>query len=212
MTQTRKWTAVTAAVAVLVLVAGWFLLVRPQHSKADTLKAQAAAQQQANQVLQTQIASLRAEQKNLPQEQKVLQKLASQLPDTDAEPALIRQLSTVADGSGVDLSSVTPGQAAAVSSTGSTTLGSTSTAGLMQIPLSMTISGAYANIESFFQSLEKMPRSVLVTGVSLSYGDKAITGTLTTTVFYASSSTSDSSTATSGTAATATSGSTSSAS
>ena len=111
MTKTRQWTVFTAIAVVVVLLAGWFLLVKPQSTKASNLRTQATTQQQSNALLQTQIAALQAEQRQLPQQQQALQKFATQVPSDAAEPAIIRQLSAAANGSGVDLVSMTPGAA-----------------------------------------------------------------------------------------------------
>jgi hypothetical protein len=65
---------------------------------------------------------------------------------------------------------MTPGAAAIVNSegavAGSSTLTTTSAA-LVQLPIALGVTGSYANMESFFLSLEKLPRALLVTGWSL---------------------------------------------
>ena len=38
---------------------------------------------------------------------------------------------------------------------------------MIQLPVTLAILGSYPNVESFFQSLEKLPRALLVTGWSL---------------------------------------------
>jgi Tfp pilus assembly protein PilO len=173
MTKTRQWTVFTAIAVVIVLLAGWFLLVKPQSTKASNLRTQATSQQQSNALLQTQIAALVTEQRQLPQQQQALQKFATKVPSDPSEPAIIRQLSAAANGSGVELVSMTPGSATPVTAAGATpgaaTLAPTASAGgtLIQLPIALAILGSYANVESFFQSLEKLPRALLVTGWSL---------------------------------------------
>jgi Tfp pilus assembly protein PilO len=172
MTKTRQWTVFTAIAVILVLLAGYFLLVKPQSTKATTLRSEAASDQQSNALIQTQIASLQNEQAQLPEQQKQLEKFATQVPADASEPAIIRQLSAAATGSGVNLVSITPGTSGAVAAT--TTPGSSSLAPvpsaagqLVQLPVTLGILGSYANVESFFQSLEALPRALLVTGWSL---------------------------------------------
>jgi Tfp pilus assembly protein PilO len=171
MTKTRQWTVFTAVAVLVVLLAGWMLLVKPQKAKTSDLEAQAASQQQANALLNTQIAALEAEQKQLPQQQKELQKFATQVPSDVSEPTVIRQLTAAANGAGVDLVSMTPGGATVVNAegavAGSSTLTTTSSSALVQLPISLGVTGSYANMESFFLSLEKLPRALLVTGWSL---------------------------------------------
>jgi Tfp pilus assembly protein PilO len=173
MTKTRQWSVFTAVAVIVVLLAGWFLLVKPQSSKTSSLKAQAASQEQSNQLLQTTIAQLQTEERQLPQQQQALQKFATQVPSDAAEPTVIRQLSAAAAGAGVDLVSMTPGAATLVTTSGtvpgSSTLSTapTTSGQLLQLPLTLGITGTYPNVESFFQSLEKLPRALLVTGWSL---------------------------------------------
>lgn len=180
MTKMRQWSILTAVAVIIVFAAGWFLLVKPQNSKASTLRSQAMTQEQQNAVLQSQIAALQSEEKSLPEQQAELRKFSTQVPDNAAEPTIIRQLSAAAAGAGVDLVSMTPGTAAAVVSAttpaptdttaaaGTTTLtGTTGAAGLMQLPISIGITGTFPNVESFFQSLETLPRALLVSSWSL---------------------------------------------
>jgi Tfp pilus assembly protein PilO len=175
MTKMRQWTILTVVAVLVVFAAGWFLLVKPQKAKATSLRSQAASQQQANQVLLSQIARLQAEEKSLPQQQAALRKFTTQVPDNAAEPTIIRQLTAAAAGAGVDLVSMTPGVASAVVSPAaaattpdSTSLTAPSTAGqLVQLPISIGITGTFPNVESYFQSLEKLPRALLVAGWSM---------------------------------------------
>lgn len=196
MTQSRKWVIGTAIAVIVILAAGWFLLAKPEKQKVTDLNAQTTAQQQANSILLTQIAALQAQQKLLPQQQLILQKFSTEVPDTAAEPTLIRQLSSAANGANVDLGTITPGAATTLSTAstaGGQTLGSTAAAPaqLMSLPLSLAISGTYANIEAFFNSLERLPRALLVSAFSVSPGSVSTTGqnvlaaSLTAAVFYA---------------------------
>jgi Tfp pilus assembly protein PilO len=176
MTKTRQWTIFTAVAVLVVLLAGWMLLVKPQSAHKSNLEAQAATQVQANSVLQSQIATLESEQKQLPAQQQALQRFSTQVPSDPSEPAIIRELSAAASGAGVDLISLTPGDAALVTAPGTTgavasgtaTLSTTQSAGnLVALPIALDITGTYPNVESFFQSLEKLPRALLVSGWSL---------------------------------------------
>jgi len=173
MTKTRQWSVFTAIAVLAVLAVGWFLLVKPQNSKVTSLKSQAASQQANNQLLVSQIATLQSEEKQLPQQQQALQKFATQVPTDASEPTIIRQLSAAAAGSGVDLVSITPGAPTVVSASSTPVGGSSLTPAassgstLVQLPVSLGITGTFPNVESFFQSLEKLPRALLVTGWSI---------------------------------------------
>jgi Tfp pilus assembly protein PilO len=174
MTKMRQWTVMTVVAVIIVFAGGWLLLVKPQGSKISGVKAQATSEQQANQVLLQEIAAREAQKNTLPAEQAQLQKLAVQVPTVADEPGIIRSLQSASSGAGVNLITITPGAATAVSApaattttTSSTTLPSTSTSTLVQLPLALSVVGTYANVESYLQLLENMPRAMLVTGFSL---------------------------------------------
>jgi Tfp pilus assembly protein PilO len=185
MSDTRRWGLFAAIAVVVVLAAGWLLVVKPQKSKVADIQTQTTTQLQQNQLLLTEIESLQAEQKALPQQQQRLQKFSTQVPNDPAEPTLLRQLSTAAHGSGVDLSSISPGAAVAVSgaaASGSQTLGAAAApaGALYELPIAITVTGSYPNIESMFAALEKLPRAVLNTGFTLAVGAGATTTAPTT--------------------------------
>lgn len=215
MEKMRQWTILTAVGVVAVLAAGWFLLVSPQKSHASDLKTQAGTQQSANATLQSQVAQLEQQKKGLPAQQRLLDQIATKVPGSPELPTLIRQLSTAAKGAGVDLVSLAPSppalvaapaQPATVAPTPAASAPATGTAPapkpaapatspLAQIPVILTVQGSYYNVTSFFHSLEKLSRAMLVTQFSMapttSNGGNAasdlpkgtLTGTLNAVVF-----------------------------
>jgi Tfp pilus assembly protein PilO len=197
MNKMRQWGLLTAVACLAVLAAGWFLLVKPQHAKAASLRQQAQSIQTSNQSLQLQVNQLRQQQQGLPAQQKKLAQIAAKVPNNPALPALIRQLSTAADAAGVNLVSLAPGQPTLVqatagathlpaSATGSAAAGSgaasstTPTATLASIPLALNVQGSYYNLEQFFSNVEGLNRAMLVTGFALVPGGSA-TGAPSTT-------------------------------
>ena len=185
MDKMRQWTLLTVVAVVAVLGAGWFFGISKERHHAADLRSQAADQNNHNSQLQTQVAQLEQQQKGLPGQQRELNKIAAKIPDNPALPALIRQLSTAANGAGVDLVSLSPAQPVATNpatSTGVTTSTSTTAtaaAPLMQIPVVIVVQGSYYNIENFFDAVEKLQRAVLVPGWQLSPAQG--TGTVSTT-------------------------------
>jgi Tfp pilus assembly protein PilO len=108
MEKTRQWAILTVVVVLVVLAGGWFMLVSPQRSKASDVRDQVTTAQQNNTQLKNELASLKAERKDLPKVQAQLAKLASQLPSNPGLPSLVRELSAAADSAGVDLVSLSP--------------------------------------------------------------------------------------------------------
>ncbi|HVB26889.1 MAG TPA: type 4a pilus biogenesis protein PilO [Mycobacteriales bacterium] len=179
MDKLRQWTVLTAAGALGVLAVGWFLLVSPQHTRAATLRTQAASQEQSNQSLANQVAALSAQGRELPKVQADLAKLATELPNNPGLPSLIRDLSSAADDAGIELVSLAPTTPAYVTTTtptgGTTTSSSTSAATpqLAQIQLTIGVSGNYYNLEQFLYALEHLPRAMLVSGMQLAVNQKS---------------------------------------
>lgn len=168
MTNTRPWVLGAAALSVLLVVAGWFLLISPQRSKAADLKTQRVAQEQKNQQLQLDIAQLKAQFNSLPAKQAELAKIKQQLPNNPALPSFVRTLSSIAKESGAGLTSVAPG--APISGTSQTNTGGTpAPAGLVTIPITLVVDGTYAQNELFLQKLQNaVTRAFLVQKLTIS--------------------------------------------
>jgi Tfp pilus assembly protein PilO len=201
MSTTRRWGIGAALAALVILAAGWFLLVKPQKAKVTDLHDQTTAQLQTNQTLLTKINALEAEAKNNAQEQRILEKFATQIPDTAGEPALIRAISQAAKGSGVALVKIAPSAAQSVggSSTAGQSLGATTGGALFSLPIEVSVVGVYANMESFFSAIEHLPRAFRVNSfkfvpatssdAKVSLPPNALTATIQTAVFYSTPST-----------------------
>lgn len=178
MSKLRQWGLLTGVAVLVVLVAGWFLLVSPQRSHAANLRAQAAAQQTTNDQLAATVALRSAQQRGLPTQQALLAELAEKIPNNPALPSLIRELSAAADNAGVELVSIAPQQPQLLTPATGGTPGSTGGGGaatgatpaagtLAEIGLTIQVSGSYFNIEQFFSNAENLTRSMLVTGFTL---------------------------------------------
>lgn len=201
----QKYVALSVVAALVVLAAGWFLLVSPKRGEAAELRTQASSQQSANASLRLQLEVLREQAEDLPAQQARLAEIATKIPATPELPTLIRQLSDAAEGAGVDLVSLAPsppqpvgaaaGAAGAAGGTPAPAPASTpapaGTAGapaaassdLYVVPVAIGVRGGFFQIEQFFSNLEAMPRAVLVGQFTLSAEDGAeAAGDLTATV------------------------------
>jgi len=200
MTETRKWSALTAVLVVAILAAGWFLLVSPKRGDAATLEQQANSQRDANSRLQEKLVMLKAQQKDLPQQQAALATLRTQIPDNPALPALVRDLTRAGLKAGVSIDAIAPAvpvaivdPAAAVApaapaasdstegSSGDTapppakpaTASAVPAQTLFQLPVTLTVTGSYFELEHFLSKLENTRRSFLVSGFTLGEGTSA---------------------------------------
>jgi Tfp pilus assembly protein PilO len=185
MDKLKQYTVFTVLGCLVVLAAGWFLLVSPKRSHAAELRTTAASQVSANSQLETQLAVLKAQAKDLPKQQAKLAKVAAKIPDNPALPAMVRALTTAATSAGVELVSMTPGTPAAVTAApaAAPVAGSarraaapnTAAAGqLAMIPLTLNVVGGYFQVEQFMANLEDLPRSLRVTSLTLAPGSNPL--------------------------------------
>ena len=191
MNKRHKLVAFAVLGSLVVLLAGWSLLVSPKRSQAAELRIQAAEQLSVNQALEIQLSQLKTQAATLPKQQAKLAAVAARIPTTRALPALIRALNRAAHGAGVELLSIAPGSttllaptavtpvavvAPASPATGKTTPAKAAKpapadAGqLAQLPVTMTIVGGYFQVEQFLAALEGLPRSLRLTGVTMAPG------------------------------------------
>jgi type IV pilus assembly protein PilO len=193
MSVTRKWSLLAAILVLAILVAGWFLLVAPKRSEAASLRDETATQEDANERLLQQLAVLKAQQAELPQQRAKLAVMRTQIPDNPALPTLIRDLTDAGKKVGVSIDSMAPSvpvavvaavPAAPVATTSETAEGTETTettettaapasaaaaaSTLFQVPLALNVTGSYFELEQFINKLEGLKRSFLVTGFSLS--------------------------------------------
>jgi Tfp pilus assembly protein PilO len=158
-----RWYAGAAAASLGVLAAGYLLLVSPQQSNAADTTTQSAAVETANVAAQSKIDALKAEFKDLPTLQGQVAAIRTRIPAAPQEPTLLRSLQSLARSSGVELVSVqvnTPVPAAAGAA-------ATSASTLSQIPITLEVTGSFANTRLFLTGIENMRRSMLVTGLTV---------------------------------------------
>jgi hypothetical protein len=174
---TRRRELVLAGVgALLVLVAGTMLLVRPTRQATAEARADRQAAQAESQSLRDQIKALEALR---PKEAELRAQAAlakAEFPATPALPGLVDALQDSASLAGVDLGTVAP----------STPKTSTLNPQLAEITTTIDVSGGYFEIQDFLVRLENLvkgsdpgrvpPRSVLVQSVNLASGSDEATG------------------------------------
>jgi Tfp pilus assembly protein PilO len=166
MTETRKWTLGAVLVAVMILVAGWFLLIAPKRGEVADLEAQAQAQERSNSTLETELAVLKEQNKDLPEKQAELAALRTKIPETPELPTYIREMQDIGRQSGVSFTSLTPTTPVGVGGTTSTT-GALLPEELAAINVDMVVGGSYFEITKFMNELETASRYTLVGGYTM---------------------------------------------
>jgi Tfp pilus assembly protein PilO len=181
----RLWALGGVLTAVALCVAGWFLLINPQHEQAESLRGQADAAGIRLITLQRRLTDLRKQSSDVDRYRAELERDRQALPTTPDLADFLRELQTAGTGTGVSVSGVIVGSANSVP-VGSGQISS--------LPVTLTASGAVAKLGTFLDQLQQVqPRAVLVTGVSVvPEGQSAsftgtVTLTLTMQIFVASS-------------------------
>jgi Tfp pilus assembly protein PilN len=129
---------VLSVVAVLiVLLIGWFALVSPQRSKANTLDSQIST-------VDTQLADAQRllAAPNKAQTANALRAATRALPDTPQTSAILKQLSAMVVASRTELQSIGPGAIAA-------------TGGAEPYPLTLSLTGRYFALQKFVRLLQQ---------------------------------------------------------
>lgn len=204
MTRLRQWVLLSVLAAAAVLAGGWVLLVSPEKAAAAALRDEVASQEQLNAQASTRLQVLRDKAKGLPQQEAELAEVTAKIPERVGLPDLIRALTAAARDSGVDLVTVTPGTATALTDAAAAAAGTaaaptdgsaaapaagaaapttpttTTTApagdGVSAVPLSLVVNGTFYDTEEFVARLEELPRALRITSLAL-----APTQTSTTT-------------------------------
>jgi type IV pilus assembly protein PilO len=127
--------------AVLVLgLAGWFLLVRPQGSKLTDLKSEAAEVQQKIDAYNQQVAAARSAPTI---EVADVYRLAKAMPDRTDMPDLLLELSQLARDTGIRFDSISPQPSAVIGS-------------YQVLPISVTFNGNFYNLADFLYRLRSL--------------------------------------------------------
>ena len=132
---------ITAVVAVVLIVAWYFLLLSPTRAQLADLQTQVDGQQVALATAKEEVARLESYKKTAPQSRAEIVRLGKMLPESEGIPSLIIELTRTADASGVDLNSIARG----VTQSGTPF-------GLQSV--SLQVSGRFFDIEDFLYRLE----------------------------------------------------------
>ena len=141
VTKGKEVYIITAVVAVVLIVAWYFLLLSPTRTKLSDLDGQVQAQQAALATAKQEVVRLESYKKTAPQSRAEIVRLGKMLPESEGIPSLIIELTRTADASGVDLNSI---------SRGATQPGTPF--GLQSVTLAVT--GRFFDVEDFLYRLE----------------------------------------------------------
>ena len=191
ISKSQTWAVGAALLSLTVLVATWFLVIGPKRAEAANLMTDTAAAQAQNAQVAQQTELLKAQFATLPRERAALAEIRSQFPSASEVPALLRTFEAFAGAAGVTITAIQPGAIAPYTATGDASTAATppvtTTGGLSAIPLTLTVSGTFAQTELFVkQAQADMKRYFLLDTVALSNDETAAaagaTSSVTTTI------------------------------
>jgi Tfp pilus assembly protein PilO len=163
----REIYIIAGVIAVVIVVAWYFLLFSPTRQELSDLDDQIAADEVALTQAQQNLALLQSYEKTAPQAQVDIMRLSKMLPEDEAIPSMIVELTKTADVSGVTLSSI---------SRGATTTGAPF--GIQTVTLAA--SGRFFDIQDFLYRLESYVRfqntTFSVTGRLIQVTNVSLTG------------------------------------
>jgi len=133
---------ITAVVAVVLIVAWYFLLFSPKQNELSDLDQQVQSAESALSVAQQEVVKLESYKKTAPQSRAEIVRLGKMLPESEGIPGLIIALSKTAEASGVAVTSITKGTTAPGSPFGIQTV-------------TLQVSGRYFDVEDFLYRLEE---------------------------------------------------------
>jgi hypothetical protein len=184
----RFWLIAGAAVAIIVMLAGWTLAINPQRNSAATLRAQAADAKVANGADAARVAALARLNRDSDQLTADLRSVLGALPSDSGLPEFTRQVTAQAVAHDITLKSigvggftVPAGDAAAGTdtSTGAVTDGTDPAvatdsgvpADIVSIPVTLISDGSAADELAFLHAIRVTgPRRALVTSTALAVG------------------------------------------
>jgi Tfp pilus assembly protein PilO len=168
----REIFIIAGVVAVVLVVAWYFLLFGPMRTKLSDTDAQIQEQQTALSTAQQEVARLESYKKTAPQSRAEIVRLGKMLPQSEGIPSLIIELTRTADASGVDITTITRG---------TTLLGTPY--GVQSVTIALT--GRFFDVEDFVYRLENYVAfrnaSFRVTGRLLEIQNLSIQGGSATT-------------------------------
>lgn len=161
----RRAPLLVTVAAVVLAVAMWFLLFAPEREEQALLREEITGLVAQQNALRLQIARLEEIKANELDVRADIARLEQYIPDGAAQPSAIRQLQLVADASGVDITSVSFAQPAAVPGAPAPPVPDTV---LASVPVSIVIEGGYFQLTDFLRRVEaEMPRALLVDSVTI---------------------------------------------
>jgi Tfp pilus assembly protein PilO len=160
----NRWLFGGIAVAALVFLLGFLLIVSPARNSANDIAARAEDQNQQNVLTAAKIEQYKVQSSEVPAKRAEIQAVQKKLPPTLELPRMIREIESVANDAGLKLLSITPATPQVLGEEDRQSAGAVPT---VSVPVAITALGSYTSIKSFVNGLEQMSRAYFVSGVDV---------------------------------------------
>lgn len=158
----RRNTLVVILVAIVMLVAYFFLIFNPQTGKINDAREEADAAEAQVQQLELELAHLRQLQKDEPKLREQAAVLDAAMPNDPQLANFILQVQDSANAAGIEWLSVSPSPPAAANPP---------QPGVLEVTIAMNVEGGYFQVQDFVVRLETLSRALKIGTVSLGVAD-----------------------------------------
>jgi len=172
---TRRY-LVAGAVALAVVLLFFLVLLKPKFAQITEVRTQIDDARATTSSLQIRLRQLEQAQRDQVDTLARLARFNSALPSTPDLPTLIRQLQTVANLSGMDLTSIAPSPPSKLPDA----------TGVDVVNVNLQVTGGFFRLESFLTRLEDLARVIEVRSISIAPQTDPVTGlsTLSSTISF----------------------------
>lgn len=156
---------IVIALIVVVAVAAVFFGIMPLLQSASDADAQISAEQSNLATAQALLARRQSAKAQSAGNEVELMRIANELPDTPQLPSVIVELQDVANASGVEMRSISPGGM----SPGAPLPAGTPAVTYQVLPLSVVVQGEWVELIDYFQRIRNLDRGVRVVSTNFAY-------------------------------------------
>ena len=169
--RSRQLTIATVLIALVLIVAFFFLIWIPKGKQITAANANLATLQSQNATTQAEIATLVAFQAQLPTATAELVRLQTAIPTYPDLANFILAMNSISNESGISFISISPSQPApeVAATTGTSPLPP-------DVSLSVQVKGGYFQVLDFLNRLDNMPRLVVTSSLSISGSGSTLGG------------------------------------
>lgn len=179
--RTALWIGGAGALALLAIIASYFLFIGPQRAQASDLATERVAAQEKNAHIVAETDRLKTQFATLGERKAELAALLAKFPAEADVPALMTQLSAYSSASGVTITELTTGTPALHAGTSGAEQASGLT--IVDVPVTLTIAGSFSGTELFLKNVQAdMQRYFTVTSVTATTGSEIAGGSVSTQV------------------------------